>query len=323
MLQFRSGVLNHVRSFFLERKYLELDTPALSPALIPETCLEVFETRYLEPWSGNTQSLYLVPSPEVYIKQIIAAHKVSVFQISKCYRNVESVGKTHSPEFTMLEYYTMQADYNDSLQLTGELFASFSSVHCDIPNFITRPFTKLTMSEAFKLYAGFYLDDCQTVSLLADQALRLNIHEPADSPFTSWAWDDLYELLFVHAVEPFLPKDEMTVLTDYPSFVPCLAQNADDFHKQRWELYGGGIEIANCYSEETDPVKVKDYFLHEGKLKKELSRITHDIDPSYWEHFKDFPKCSGVALGFDRLLMLLTKRSSIDAVIPFPLNLSR
>ena len=82
LLQFRSKAINHIRSFFLERNYLELDTPSLSPFLIPETCLEVFETKYLEPWSGKEQNLYLVPSPEVYIKQIIAAHKVPVFQIS-------------------------------------------------------------------------------------------------------------------------------------------------------------------------------------------------------------------------------------------------
>jgi elongation factor P--(R)-beta-lysine ligase len=320
LLQFRSKAINHIRSFFLERNYLELDTPSLSPFLIPETCLEVFETKYLEPWSGKEQNLYLVPSPEVYIKQIIAAHKVPVFQISKCYRNVESVGKTHSPEFTMLEYYTMEADYNDSLLLTQDLFLSFANLNYDIPSCMNHPFTKLTMSEAFRLYAGFYLDDCKTSASLAEKAQKLSIHEPSDKCFSSWAWDDLYELIFVHCVEPSLPKDKMTVLTDYPALVPCLAQNADDFHKQRWELYGGGLEIANCYSEETSPLLVKEYFEKEGSLKQRESRIPHNIDTNYWKIFNSFPRCSGVALGFDRLLMLLTKRSTIDAVIPFPLK---
>ncbi len=320
LLHFRAALLNHIRSFFLGRSYLELDTPSLSPCLIPETCLEVFKTEYYEPWSGEKRDLFLVPSPEVYIKQVIASHKVSVFQISKCYRNVESVGHTHSPEFTMLEYYTMNADYHDSLHLTEELFKSFSKLEYDIPQFIKPPFTCLTMSEAFNTYAGFYLDDCKTASALAEKALSLSIHEPVDSPFQSWAWDDLYELIFVHAVEPSLPKNRMTFLTDYPSLVPCLAQNADSFHKERWELYGGGIEIANCYSEETDPEKVRAYFLQEGKLKMEQSRVQHGIDNTYWENFRDFPKCSGTAMGFDRLLMLLTKRSVIDSVLPFPLK---
>ncbi len=322
LLQFRAQLLYHIRTFFIERNYLELDTPALSPSLIPETCLEVFETKYFEPWSGKEQNLYLVPSPEVYIKKIIAAHKVPVFQISKCYRNVESVGKTHSPEFTMLEYYTMNADYNDSLRLTEDLFASFSSLNYDIPDFLTKPITKLTMNEAFKRYAGFYLDDCKAASSLAEQALRLSIHESSASTFSSWAWDDLYELIFVHCVEPSLPKESLIALTDYPALVPCLAQNADDFHKERWELYGGGLELANCYSEETKPDKVQEYFLHEGKLKKEHSRINHAIDNSYWKTFTNFPICSGVALGIDRLLMLLTRRTTIDSVIPFPLKQS-
>lgn len=322
LLQFRSKTINHIRSFFVDQKYLELDTPALSTHLIPETCLEVFETKYLEPWSGKQQNLYLVPSPEVFIKQVIAVHKVSVFQISKCYRNVESIGKTHSPEFTMLEYYTMNADYKDSLLLTEDIFTSFSKLDYDIPGFITKPFTILSMSEAFKIYAGFYLDDCKTPSSLAEKALMLSIHESPDAKLDTWAWDDLYELIFVHCVEPSLPKNCMTVLTDYPSLVPCLAQNADDFHKQRWELYGGGLEIANCYSEETSPRLIKEYFEQEGSLKHKSSRIPHVIDNQYWEIFKTFPECSGVALGVDRLLMLLTGRSTIDAVIPFPLKLT-
>ncbi len=321
LLHFRSKTINHIRSFFSDRNYLELDTPALSPFLIPETCLEVFETKYIEPWSGNEQNLYLVPSPEVYIKQIIASHKVSVFQLSKCYRNIESVGKTHSPEFTMLEYYTIDADYHDSLCVTEELFRSFAKLNYDIPHYVCQKFTKLSMNEAFHLYAGFYLDDCKTPASLAEKAHNLSIHEPPGVSFYTWNWDDLYELIFVHSVEPSLPKNRMTVITDYPSLVPCLAQNADDFHKQRWELYGGGLEIANCYSEETSPLQIKKFFEEEGQQKNTTSRIPHPVDSDYWKLFTNFPKCSGVALGFDRLLMLLTKRSTIDAVIPFPLKI--
>ena len=92
-LKFRSQVIQNIRSFFTNKGYLELDTPALSPDLIPETCLEVFKTEYIEPWSGRTRNLYLVPSPEIYIKKIIAQHNISVFQVSKCYRNVESTGR--------------------------------------------------------------------------------------------------------------------------------------------------------------------------------------------------------------------------------------
>ena len=118
-LRFRARIMQNIRRFFIERGYLELDTPALSCDLIPETCLEVFKTDYIKnaahaKTAGRTHiqssALYLVPSPEIYIKKIIAQHKVNVFQLSKCYRNAESCGRIHSPEFTMLEYYTMNAD---------------------------------------------------------------------------------------------------------------------------------------------------------------------------------------------------------------------
>ena len=122
LLKFRAEIMQKIRSFFIEKDYLELDTPALSSSLIPETCLEVFKTEYVEPWTGEKKDMYLVPSPEIYMKRIISQHKVSVFQLSKCYRNVESAGRIHSPEFTMLEYYTMNASYKESMAITEDLF---------------------------------------------------------------------------------------------------------------------------------------------------------------------------------------------------------
>ena len=103
-LQFRARTMQRIREFFIQRGYLELDTPALSSHLIPESCLEVFRTEYIYPGTQEATPLYLVPSPEVHIKPLIARHKVSMFQLSKCYRNLESCGRIHSPEFTMLEY---------------------------------------------------------------------------------------------------------------------------------------------------------------------------------------------------------------------------
>ncbi|MCL2600918.1 MAG: LysR family transcriptional regulator, partial [Treponema sp.] len=122
MLRERAGIIRQVRSFFDARGYLELDTPLLSPDLIPESCLEVFETRRILP-SGAEKPYWLIPSPEIWMKKVIARHGVSVYQVCKCFRNGESSGFLHSPEFTMLEYYTMDAGYLDSLALTEELFA--------------------------------------------------------------------------------------------------------------------------------------------------------------------------------------------------------
>ena len=112
-LKQRAFIIQSLREFFIEKNFLELDTGALATNLIPETCLEVFKTEYIEPWKNESHELYLVPSPEIHIKPIIARHKIDVFQLSKCYRNVESIGKNHASKFTMLEYYKMKANYVD------------------------------------------------------------------------------------------------------------------------------------------------------------------------------------------------------------------
>jgi lysyl-tRNA synthetase class 2 len=315
-LKARSEIIRRIREFFARRGYLELDTPALAPALIPETCLEVFKTDLLSP-GGESRPLYLAPSPEVYVKKLIAAHKVNVFQLSKCYRNVESRGSVHNPEFTMLEYYTMNASYRESAAITEELFRFLQA-----PENLSPPFIRLSMDEAFERAAGFALRDAQDKETLARHARRLKVAESPDHPFDEWPWDDLYELLLVHAVEPALPREKPVLLTDYPAQVPCLAKDvpgSPPLWKERWELYGDGVELANCYSEETDPLRVKDYFEREGALKDKSARVPHAVDPDYWKIFADFPECSGVALGVDRLIALLTGSRAIESILPFPL----
>ena len=113
----RAKIIRHIRSFFYEKNYLELDTPLLSPDLIPESCLEVFETLASHP-NGSKSPLWLIPSPEIWMKKFITRNPVNVFQICKCFRNGESSGFMHNREFTMLEYYTMNTGYMDSLALT-------------------------------------------------------------------------------------------------------------------------------------------------------------------------------------------------------------
>lgn len=337
LLQFRAQTLQKIRQFFIEKKYLELDTPAMSPTLIPETCLEVFSADYIEPWTNTRKPVFLVPSPEIYMKKIISQHKVSVFQLSKCYRNVESVGRTHSPEFTMLEYYTINFSYKESMNLTEELFEYLLPPVKDgeIDNFaeLRPPFIKLSMNEAFEKYAGFKLSECTNPKELAKQAKRLGIEEIPENPFEKWPWDDLYELILVQCVEPSLPKEKPVFLYNYPAKVPCLAQDCEELGKdkkplwkERWELYGKGIELANCYSEETNHQNIKEYFENEGNLKNQTAQIPHKINNEYWKFFSDiegnsgFPKCSGTAMGVDRLIMLLCQKNSIDAVLPFPLK---
>ena len=323
ILRERARIIRNVRSFFDSRYYLETDTPLLAPNLIPESCLEVFETRRLFPKGSLNQEkpYWLIPSPEIWMKRLIARHRTSCYQICKCFRNGESSGSQHSPEFTMLEYYTMKADYLDSLRLTEELFGEIGASENLSP-----PFIKITMEEAFHRWAGFDLfRAAREDGAMEAEARRLGINPPPELSVP-----ELYDLIFIHAVEPQLKLEKPVALMDYPAFVPCLAKkNADGKTVERWELYAQGKELANCFSEETNAEEVRRFFENEKAEKEKTALVPHKVDDDYWKIFGPegisttenlFPECSGVALGLDRLIMILAGRSTIDGVLPFPMD---
>jgi len=312
MLQRRAAIIKRIRAFFDSRGYLELDTPLLSPDLIPESCLEVFETEKIFPQGSRkeNQKLWLVPSPEIWMKKIIAKHRADIFQICKCFRNGEQSGHLHASEFTMLEYYTMDADYMDSLALTEELFKEFSREDAQKNNFF--PFERITVAQAFLKYAGF---DLFAAAENGVEAMEREARRLALEPMSGMTVPQLYDLIFIHAVEPSLKSDKPVALIDYPAFVPCLAGKGLGDTVERWELYYNGIELANCFSEESDPQRVKEFFINEDAEKERTAIVRHKVDHNYWKIFeKGFPRCSGVAMGLDRLIMALTGRSSIDLV---------
>ncbi|MDR2313534.1 MAG: LysR family transcriptional regulator [Spirochaetaceae bacterium] len=331
ILRERARIIRKTRSFFDLRGYLELDTPLLAPDLIPETSLEVFETAYIPPRQskGAAEKRWLIPSPEIWMKKLIAAHRTDMYQICKCFRNTESRGSLHNPEFTMLEYYTMDAGYEDSLLITEDLFRHLlpaapsgeapGAVETQ-PGPLSPPFMRITMEEAFLRWAGFSLHETAAAGAgaLEAEGRRLGLDPPPGLDTAT-----LYDLIFIHAIEPALPRDRPVAILDYPAFVPCLAKKkAGSRTVERWELYLRGIELANCYSEETDPHEVRRYFETESAVKEKTGRVRHKVDADYWKVFSPrrdgaFPRCSGVAMGVDRLIMALTGKSFIDSILPF------
>ena len=328
-LQERARIIREVNTFFDSRNYLSLDTPLLAPDLIPENCLEVFESSWL-PAVGSKQQpekRWLIPSPEIWMKRLIAEHRVHVYQICKCFRNTESRGNLHNPEFTMLEYYTLNAGYMESLQITEDLFSHVSANIPGIDNsLLETPFIRITMEEAFRKWAGFSLEEASSAGRAAmeKEGRRLGLDFVPDTPDDRAAIAILYDLIFIHAVEPSLPKDKPVAILDYPAFVPCLAKNksfpgSDYAVKERWELYINGIELANCYSEETDPQEIRRFFEEEANIKERNALVRHTINRDYWKYFlqNPLPPCSGVAMGLDRLIMILSGQQCIENVIPF------
>jgi lysyl-tRNA synthetase class 2 len=312
LLRARSLVITATRDFFLSRDYLETDTPILSPSLIPESCLEVFRTEFVHPLSGSAD-LYLAPSPELWMKRVIAETGASVFQVCKCFRNAESIGRIHNPEFTMLEYYGVGSSSEDNIALTEELFAA-----CTLPETPPEarpPFRTMSMAQAFGELAALDLAALQDRDSLIEALRGKGLVVPDGT-----SWEDAFNVAFLSLVEPCLPQDRPLALTYYPRQIECLARSIPGTPwKDRWELYARGMELANCYAEETDETSVRAYFEKERE-RKARALVPHIVDMDYPELFRSFPPCSGVAMGFDRFVALLTGASSIDEVLLFPFS---
>jgi len=310
----RSAIISQIRSFFQTKKYMEVETPILSPELIPEPTIEIFETTFSSEFHGERQ-LYLIPSPEIFMKRLISKGVGNIYQITKSFRNNEQIGKDHNPEFTMLEWYTMEADYMDSIKTTEDLFSYL--INENTPSWFKPPFIKKSIEEIFKEYVSVDLLKCQTRALIKADAENLGLN--IDKTDT---WEDIFNRIFLNFIEPNLPKHKPIVLYNYPKQIVCLAKELKGTPwRERWELYIKGIELANCYSEETDSSRVKSIFETEYIKKASAARVIPDIDTDYNLIFnKGFPECSGVALGIDRLVMLLTGASSIEGVILFPFS---
>ena len=310
---FRSKTYHAIRSFFHERNYLEVDTPILSTTVIPESTIENFATRFRNPFLPS-RDLYLLPSPEIYMKQLLAMGFGSIYQISHCFRNSEQLGRIHNIEFSMLEYYSVGFDEEDSILLTEELFRRL-----EVPKRLQPPFRRMSVAEATKRYAGFDLEKTQRQPLLRQEALRLGLSVP-DEPES---WEETFNRIFLTFVEPNLPQERPLVLYDYPRRIECLAQ-VNGAYRRRWELYGMGMELANCYYEESDEQKIEAYYRDEyARLiqTREISGgVIADVDPTLAKTFARIGKVSGVALGLDRLLMGMMGRSSLEGVILFPLS---
>lgn len=299
-----------IRDFFVEKNYLEVETPILSPHLIPESNIEVFKTTHVHPFNKDSES-YLIPSPEVWLKQFLSKEHCNIFEISKCFRNSEQSGKHHNPEFTMIEYYSMEFTHIDTLNLTIDLL---NYINKNFPESkLSKKHQILTMDEAFIKYAGFSLRENYTTEKLHKQAKILNIFTDINDD-----WETLFNRIFIDTVEPKIPSAENIFLTDFPSNIKTLAKNIPNTPwAERWELYIKGIECGNCYTEETNPYIVSDYFKEEAQ-NKSMALVKHDINNNYSEIFKTFPECSGGAIGLDRLIMAILGMENISDVILYP-----
>jgi elongation factor P--(R)-beta-lysine ligase len=310
----RSQLLAEIRRFFTERGYLEVETPLLAPALIPESTIEAFRTDFVR--SGRpAEPFFLVPSPEIWMKRLQAMGWGDLFQLSKAFRNAESIGRLHNPEFTMLEWYTRNADYLSSLDIAEALLARLAE-SCDAPPACRPPCRRIRIEDAFRELAGVELAACDERGELVERARSIGVNARDDD-----SWEEVYNRIFVDRIEPALPTDRPLALMDYPAGVACLARRkAGGPWRERWELYLDGVETANCFSEQQDPAEAAEFFRIETEAKRS-ALVEIRVDAGFPGLFRaELPPSSGVALGVDRLLMALFNIRNIGGVIFFPFS---
>jgi elongation factor P--(R)-beta-lysine ligase len=315
VLKLRARLLERIRAFFSERGVLEVETPVLSDAATPDPALASFVTRYVGPLFARGRTLYLHTSPEFPMKRLLAAGSGPIYQIGKVFRDGEA-GRLHNPEFTLIEWYRTGFDHRRLMTETGELVTQLLAPHVPLD-----PPERLTYREAFQRHAAID-PHAATAADFAAVAKAHRISVPPDL----LAHNDLAiwrDLLLTHVVEPRLGQGRLTFLDEYPASQASLARvlPGEPPVAARFELYLNGVELANGFHELADPDEQRTRFerqLH-ARAAGDLPAVPPDARLlAALQH--GLPDCAGVALGFDRLVMIAAGARSVAEVIAFPFD---
>jgi lysyl-tRNA synthetase class 2 len=316
-LRRRTLLTQAVRAFFTARGYWEVETPYAVPTPGEEVHLRAFRTEHRQP-DGTARALFLHTSPEFAMKRLLVAGAGPIFQFARVWRN-EQDSRTHAPEFTLLEWYRPGAGIGDLMDEVEQLLravlppvVTFAGARIDLAQV-----DRVTVQDAFDRFVGADLlatgEDPRALAAAAGVTLR-----PGET------WEDLFFRLLLDHVEPQLGRNRPAFLTHYPIAQAALARPSPDDPRvaERFELFAGGMELANAFIELTDPAEQRRRFIADRARRHALTG-TRD-----WPLDEDFlaaldhglPPCGGVALGFDRLAMLAADARSIDLVQFLPLN---
>ncbi|MFA5749734.1 MAG: amino acid--tRNA ligase-related protein [Candidatus Shapirobacteria bacterium] len=290
--------------FLKKAGFIEIDTPLLSPSLIPESYLEIFETKNL--FKKNNQEMYLIPSPELFLKRLIVDGIGNCFSLGKSFRNNEPVEIKHSFEFTMLEFYRVNADYFEitedvmnllrfiSKKMFGKEKINYQNKIIDL-----KKFEKITVTEAFKKYAGItdIFDHKKFFEQAKNKGYRVENMDYID------VWSQIYGI----EVEPNLGKNGMiTFIYEYPKELAAITKINEFGIAERFEFYIGGIELGNCGNEGVEIEEYKKRFNDDAEL------VSYKTDDKFIEILEKLPKCAGIAIGVDRLAMIFADVKNIN-----------
>lgn len=302
-LQQRAKLLTLIRNFFADRDVLEVETPALSQAANTDPVLHSVSTVI------DGRDYYLHTSPEFAMKRLLAAGCGDIYQICKVYRGGES-GRHHNPEFSLLEWYRQGMDYLSLSREVVELIQHAANSNLEIKT--------ITYNELFIEVIGVdvFKVDLETLKTTTEQRI-------AGCP-RSLGFNEYLDLLLSHCICPQFEKNQLTIVHDYPASQAALAQiNADGITAARFEVFWGGLELANGFQELQDAEEQRQRFLAENQRRSHLGLSQMPVDENLLKALESgLPDCSGVALGLDRLLMCLTDAVHIKDVLTFDITVS-
>lgn len=324
-LSARGKIATRLRQWFLERDFTEVETGIMQRSPGNETHLHAFRTELYGP-DGIASQRYLRTSPEFACKKLLAAGERRIFEFARAFRNRERTA-LHAPEFTLLEWYRAEESYEvlmtDCMALLTEVAEAAGAKRLSYRGRIMDPFAppeRITVAEAFMRHAG--------IDLLA----TLPGGQPDRSGFAAAArtsgiriteddtWGDIFSKILVERVEPQLGLGRATVLDQYPAVQSALARPlpGDARVAERFELYACGVELANGFGELNDPVEQRRRLEQEMAEKHRIYGESYPLDEDFLQALGAMPPASGIALGFDRLVMLATGASDIEQVMWTP-----
>ena len=319
----RMGIAAALRQFFAARDFVEVETSALVASPGNETHLHAFASDLIHP-AGTREQLYLRTSPEFACKKLLAAGERRIVEFARSFRNRER-GALHHPEFTLVEWYRAQescevlmADCAAVLALAAETAGTKQLSFRDRTIDPFAPPERLSVAEAFARYAG--IDLVPTLppdppARLAAAAHAVGIRTAADD-----AWGDVFSRVLVERIEPRLGFGRATILCDYPAVQSPLARPkaSDPRVAERFELYACGVELANGCGELVDAAEQRIRLEEQMAEKERIYGERHPIDEDFLGALASMPEACGVALGFDRLVMLATGATTIEQVLWTP-----
>ncbi len=295
--------------------YLEVETPCLVPAPGMEPHIAAFEVPFLpETDVGRPRTLYLHTSPEYAMKRLLAEGSGPLFQICKVFRNGE-VSRSHNPEFTLLEFYRPEADATAVMADLEALLSAADGALAASGFFSRTPYQRLTVRDAVHRATDVDLAQCPDADSLRAAVRRVGVEVPEGEAF-----EDVFFRLFLARVEPELGRERPTYLTEYPAPMAALARlkPGEPSVAERFELYAHGLELANGFSELTDAQEQRRRLLLEQAQRRAAGRAVYPLDEAFLEAVAHLPPSGGVAVGLDRLLMLLLGAEELSEVLLFP-----